>query len=292
MRFLRPLLALLLVVASLAGSVVQPAARQRWVRTTVFITAGGVARSYLVVRPASSGTALLPVMMELHGAGATAGLELDRSGFLTDSGPAILVYPAGVNTFWNAGACCGQATADDVTFVTDVVAQVLADQPLADPSRVYLSGYSNGGRLAYRIACEKPALFTAIAVFGAVDSMDCARPPAVSMLIADGTADAEVTFAPTGIRHVVTGYVEPALTEEVQQYRVANGCTIATTRHTTGRLTSTTWTGCASGHPVVLALYAGVDHSWPLTTATTPGMAAIAWQFFLTKRSPVSAVQD
>jgi polyhydroxybutyrate depolymerase len=280
MRLVRPLLTLLLVIAALGSSAVQPAVKQPWARTTVSITVGGLARSYLVVRPASSGTQPLPVMMELHGAGATPELELDRSGFVSESGPAILVYPAGVNTFWNAGACCGNAKADDVTFVTAVVKQVLATQPQADPSRVYLAGYSNGGRLAYRMACEEPSLFTSIAIFGAVDAQACIIARPVSVLIADGTADPDVTLTASQTRHTVNGYVEPALTEEVEQYRLADGCSLEASKATVGELTTTTWSDCTSGHSMVLALYTGVDHSWPITVPGTPGMAALAWRFF------------
>jgi polyhydroxybutyrate depolymerase len=285
MRFLRPLTALLLallVVATAGASAAPTIVRQRWVRTTVSIAA----RSYLVVRPAGSGTTPLPVMVLLHGAGATPELELDRTGFLTDSAPAILVIPTGINKFWNAGACCGNDSADDVTFITAVVKQVLAAQPGADPSRVYLAGYSNGGRLAYSIACRQPKLFTAIALFGAVNAQPCLVPDPASILIADGTADPDVLLTPDGVRHTVNGYVQPAVTEEIEQYRTANGCTTTATKHTTGALTTTTWTTCTSGHPVVLALYTGVDHIWPLTVTGTPGMAALAWTFFRTQRNP------
>lgn len=285
MRILRPLLALLLVVATVGASDIAPKVSQRWVRTTVAIAVGGLARSYLVVRPAGSGKTPLPVMVDLHGAGATPELELDRSGFLTDSDAAIMVLPTGINKFWNTGACCGNAQTDDLPFITAVVKQVLATQPRADPTRVYLAGYSNGGRLAYNLACADPKLFTAIAIFGAVNAQPCIIPRAVPMMIADGTNDPDVLLTPTGVRHTVNGYVEPAVTEEVEQYRVANGCTTTATKKTIGKVVTTTWTNCTTGYPVRLALFGGANHLWPLTIGSTPGMAALAWAFFKTQQT-------
>jgi len=253
-----------------------PAAAQEtdgWARTTVSIVVDGIARSYLLVRPAGRSTAALPVLVELHGCCTTPAVELQRGGFRDVTGPAILVYPAGYREHWNAGSCCGGTQVDDVTFVTEVVEQVLARQPGADASRVYLVGYSNGGRMAYRMACAKPKLFAAVAVFGAVNAMACPRPAPVSLLVAAGTADPELTTSPGGLRHSAAGYLEPTVDEQVAQYRRADGCRADPATTVSGDLISMRWTGCASGATVQLSWYAGGTHTWP------PGLAGVIWTF-------------
>jgi polyhydroxybutyrate depolymerase len=272
--------AVVVLVSVLAATLAPPPARPRWVRTTVSITVAGLARSYLVVRPTDSGTASLPVLMELHGCCTTPDVELDRSGFLDVTGPAILVYPAGYEKHWNAGACCGATKADDVAFLTAVVKQVLARQAGADARRVYLVGYSNGGRMAYRMACERPRLYAAVAVFGAVNAKACPVPAPVSLLVAAGTADPELAISATAARHTVRGYLEPTVEEQVGQLRRANGCRAAPATTTAGKLTSTTWTDCVSGDLVQLSLYAGGDHAWPQADGATPAVAQVIWTFF------------
>ncbi|GAA2558315.1 hypothetical protein GCM10010435_31660 [Winogradskya consettensis] len=234
------------------------------IRTTYTITVAGLTRSYLVVRPATSDRPL-PVLVELHGCCTTPDVELARSGFLDVTGPAILVYPAGYQQHWNAGACCGTTRADDVAFITAVVSRILSSSPAADPARLYLAGYSNGGRMAYRIACEKPSLFTAVAVFGAVNAMACPDPAPVSLLVAAGTADPDVTVLDDGPRHTTNGYLEPTVSEQAAQYVRADGCSPSPT---------TIWNECASGKRVQLTLYEGAGHGW------RTDIARLFWDFF------------
>ncbi len=79
-----------------------------------------------------------------------------------------VAYPDGIGGSWNAGGCCGQAEADDlddVGFILALVDELVASYSI-DPDRVYLTGFSNGGLLAYRLACESDR-FAAIAPVGA-----------------------------------------------------------------------------------------------------------------------------
>ena len=61
---------------------------------------------------------------------------------------------------WNAIGCCGaaaKANVNDVAFLEALV-------PKVDPGRtrpIYFVGYSNGGRMAYRLDCTDPGCSTA-----------------------------------------------------------------------------------------------------------------------------------
>jgi polyhydroxybutyrate depolymerase len=252
-----------------------------WKTTTVQLTYGGLFRSYLISRPATTSATPLPVLVELDGSSITPAAEEQRSGFLTTTGPAILVYPAGVGESWNAGACCHVAqtdNVDDVGFITAVVQRVLAGQPDAAANQVYLAGYSNVAKMAFRMACAEPQLFAGIATYGAVNTVACPNTPPVSILVAASTGDPETTIGPGGAHQSINGYTEPTVVEQVAQYVQADTCG-APQSSTEGSLTITS-TSCSGGRVVQQAIYQGGDHGWPTGNATTPSVQQVMWTFF------------
>lgn len=103
-------------------------------------------------------------MVALHGGGGSGAHFEQFSGFdkLADSNQFIVAYPDALQppdgrpTTWNAGTCCGRAAStnvDDVAFIHTLIT-TLSTQYRIDPQRIYVTRYSNGGMLAYRIACE------------------------------------------------------------------------------------------------------------------------------------------
>ena len=131
---------------------------------TYSLTAGGLKRSYEVIAPVSGLSKSAPVIVMLSGYGATVSSEITRDQLVpyASSDQAEIVYPVAVHASWNAGDCCGYAHTqgvDDLAFMKALV-------PAVDPGHarpVYVAGYSNGGRLAYRVACTDPGLFDAYA---------------------------------------------------------------------------------------------------------------------------------
>ncbi|MER7274045.1 PHB depolymerase family esterase [Dactylosporangium sp. NPDC000244] len=245
----------------------------------------GLPRSYLLARPWAPGEARLPVLVDLHGCCVTPEYEQKRSGFADVTGPAILVYPTGVGQSWNAGSCCGPARAagvDDVAFLTAVVDKVLDTQTDADSGRVFLVGYSNGGKMALRMACAAPRHFAAVASYAAVGSMPCPDPAPVSLLEIAATGDPELTIGPGGPPRTVDGYTQPTVDGQVEQYRRANRCPATPTIRAQGSLTTSTWSGCGTGRCVRLAVYQGGSHDWPAGDDLTPSAAQVTWDFFST----------
>lgn len=79
--------------------------------------------------------------------------KADEAGF-------IAVYPNGTGSgfryFWNGGDCCGSAVqeqVDDVAFIRALLDN-LAHKYRVDPSRIVVTGLSNGAIMAYRLASE------------------------------------------------------------------------------------------------------------------------------------------
>lgn len=257
-----------------------------WVTSPGELEVGGTLRGYLLSRPTETSATKLPVLVELQGCCVSVSEEEARSGFLTVTGPAILVYPSGVDESWNAGTCCHTAQAaavDDVGFLSTLVAHVLATQPDANPAAVYLAGYSNGGKMALRLACARPDLFAAVAVYGAVNAEPCAAPRPVRLLELAGALDPEVTIGPGLTGPVVDGYPTPSVVAQVDVYRAADGCAATSTMRARGALTTTTWPTCEGGRCVALGVYGASDHVWPIGDGISPSAAQAMWTFF---RSP------
>jgi poly(3-hydroxybutyrate) depolymerase/surface polysaccharide O-acyltransferase-like enzyme len=254
------------LVAPLAGGWLAPSDARV---TTQTIDMGPLHRSYQLIRPAHLGLQRLPVIVMLHGVGATVEEEEQRDGLLglPRSGRAILVYPDGYNQSWNAGSCCGDAqrlNVDDVGFLTRVIRRVAA-MPGADRNRISLVGYSNGGKMAYRLVCEEPRLVAMVAVVAALPSSDC-RPGGLTSIL------------------VVVNRGDPALPSadverEVASWRVRNHCRASFTTRTAGQLTLQRWARCRAARVVELATYADAAHSWPSDLPGTPSPAQVIWRF-------------
>jgi poly(3-hydroxybutyrate) depolymerase len=83
---------------------------------------------------------------------------------------------ASIGRAWNAGICCGGATADDVTYLRHVITAV-SHRVAVDRHRVYVVGFSNGGMMALRAICDAPDVFAAAAsVDGPYLGSECSRP--------------------------------------------------------------------------------------------------------------------
>jgi polyhydroxybutyrate depolymerase len=95
------------------------------------------------------------------------------------------------NPFWNAtAACCDfdDKRPDDIGYVTHVIDE-LVSRGVADPRRVYVLGFSNGGFLAHRLACEQAGKIAAIASIGGGAPTTCTPPAPVAVLEVHGQAD-------------------------------------------------------------------------------------------------------
>jgi polyhydroxybutyrate depolymerase len=239
------------------------------------IKVGGLARSWEQLSPGGAGSDASPIIVVLSGRNATTSQEISRDGLvpLVSAGSAELVYPAGIGKSWNAGGCCGKAAQEhvnDVAFLKALVAMV-------DPGHsrpIYLSGYSNGGRMAYRMACTDPRLFDAMAVVKAMPDPGCSVIQPVNFLQIDSTDDPRVPYRPGD-----PGLESPAATTEVARLRSADGTPQQARVVSRGSLQLQTWSNGKQGTRLAFAIYNGGRHSWPEGDATTPSAADVVWSF-------------
>jgi polyhydroxybutyrate depolymerase len=264
---------------------IQTAGKATLVRSVYTIEAGGRSRQWIQLDPRSGLISSEPIIVVLAGINATTNQEITRdhlTGYV-QAGKAELVYPVGYEESWNAGGCCGhaaKANVDDIAFLKALVAGV-------DPGHEHpidLVGYSNGGRLAYRIACTVPDLVDQVAVVKAAPEPGCVVRRPVTLLQIASTDDTAVPYQP-GDR----GTESPPATVQVARLKTDNGCTDHQEVTTQGSLSLTTWRACASGTRLGFAVYHGGMHSFPQPDGTTPSGAAVIWAFFTDSGLPRTA---
>ncbi|MDQ2729330.1 MAG: hypothetical protein M3Y91_16055 [Actinomycetota bacterium] len=258
--------------------------RVTYVNTNSSMGYAGMSRSYVMSRPSTrSKGRKLPVIVVLHGRDATPAFEQQRTNFTSVVRPSILVYPAGIQGSWNAGGCCGPAETaniDDVGFVKAVLAHVKATQSDASQGGAYLAGYSNGGKLALRLACEDAGDFAGVAVYGATDSETCPNRAASQMLIMTGAKDAEIPASSVAPPTQPDGFVPLSFEAEVNSYRAADGCASTPVVTTVGLVTLSSWVHCNANEQVGQAVFANGTHGWPPGSATSPSAEGVAWAWF------------
>jgi polyhydroxybutyrate depolymerase len=240
------------------------------------VTADGRQRTYRVYIPSTMAAEPVPLLVALHG-GTGSGEQFERqTGFdgLAEANRFVVVYPDGVGTgpdgavarTWNAGGCCGAAQreqVDDVAFMTALVAALRSRFPI-DENRVFAVGHSNGGMLAYRLACQGPGPFAAVAVQSAALLVDGCRPDRpVSLEHLHGTADDNVPLAGGQGSQSIAGVSFPPPRDGAVTVAAADGCPAAPGRATgdAGR-TVETWAPCRSGTEVRFVTVAGAPHAW------------------------------
>jgi len=153
------------------------------------------------------GQAAMPLVIVLHG--YTLSGQIAESFFnfrpLAATRGFLYCYPDGTtdqwgNRFWNAtDACCDFWTTgvDDAGYLRGLIEEI-ARQFVVDRKRVYLFGYSNGGWMAYRMACQHADLIAGIASLAGATFLEPSQggpSEPVNILNIHGTADTHVSYA-------------------------------------------------------------------------------------------------
>lgn len=267
---------LTLGVAMFAGTNIINALGRQSYTVNYSMQVGTMTRTYEEIAPVAALPKSAPIIVVLSGIAVSVPTEVTRDLLVpyVNTGQAELIYPMGYEESWNAGGCCGYAAAaavDDVAFLQALVAQV--DPGHAHP--VYVVGYSNGGRLAYRMACDYPGLFDGTAVVKAMPMPGCVVSRPLTILQIDALDDTAVPYQPGD-----PGKEKPAATVEVARLRAADGCSDSSAVAPHSAMTLTTWAKCASGERVGFAVWATGGHNFPPPKGNTPGAAAVIWSFF------------
>jgi polyhydroxybutyrate depolymerase len=258
----------------------------------------GGRRDYLVHVPAGADSGRkLPVVFNFHGGGSDAPAQkaysqmdatAERHGF-------IVVYPQGTPPpgqqslrTWNAGKCCPLATrtdADDVGFTLAVLDDLARRTPV-DKRRVYATGISNGGMMAYRLAADASKRVAAVAsVAGQVAVTKFAPTRPVPVMEFHSVDDPRalyngglgLPFPGTALRNQFD-----SVQEGIDRWVAYDGCRRTPTTGPTHQgqpgtgdegetATKITYAPCKQDAEVVLWKLTGSGHVWPGTPVDVSG---------------------
>ena len=264
-------------------------------------TVGGERPAALYAPAGYDGEEPLPLAVLLHGYVSTAtavnwyfgGMHL-----LVNEARFALLLPQGRPgtdglTFWDATPACCEFTetdSDDAAHLTEIVDEA---RELVNVNGVYFIGNSNGGFMAYRMACEGtiPDLRAVVSMAGSSfeDPDACADAAPVSVLQIHGTEDEEVRYEGTDdARRLQTDDESsdghPGALELVQRWAGRLGCNSAAETgerfdlapDLDGAETTPTRfrSGCADGTTAELWSVGGGGHSPAFASL---GAAVLAW---------------
>ncbi|WP_322777829.1 alpha/beta hydrolase family esterase [Frankia sp. Cas4] len=241
---------------------------------------------------------------------------------LAASAGVAVAYPDGLDKSWDAGTCCGQAAAehvDDVGWLRALISHLEQHYPI-DRHRVILVGFSNGGMLAYRYACEHPSEIAGIAVVAASRQITGCTPAApIGVVAVHGQLDERVPYEGTAWSDVL-GASLTSVEDSLKPFRARAGCPsppqpddsvrtdadgVPTEDAAGGQATPTPTapataaspagghysatrkeTSCSSDQRVVEFLLPGVAHGWPPSSGPAQfNTAEVLWRLLAPMRS-------
>lgn len=266
----------------------------------------GLERQYLVHVPQGyDSNKQTPLVIALHGGGGNMEIQANDTyyGLISKSEQSgvIVAFPNGYSrrktgklATWNAGDCCGPARdekIDDVGFVRAMLGELRKDLNI-DATRIFATGMSNGGMMSYRLACEMPETFRAIASVAGTDNTQSCKPKrSVSVLHIHAKDDTHVSFeggvGPDAIRFAVNDFTSVPST--ISKWTELNACASRPKRvlENAGAYCDL-YSPCNGGTRVQVCVTSEGGHSWPggqkPRGTGTPSRAISAtdeiWRFF------------
>jgi poly(3-hydroxybutyrate) depolymerase len=246
------------------------------------ISSSGQNRSYILRVPANYDTNHpYRLIFGFHWVGGTAN-DVDSGGTdgynwsyyglrrLADQAgnTTIFVAPQGNNNGW------ANPNGQDVTFVDDMLTQ-LQTGLCVDTTQIFSTGFSYGAAMTYALACARPSVFRAVAVYSGANLSGCSG----------GTQP----VAYIGLHGIRDNVLNISSGRQLRDTFVRNnGCTPQNPPEPAqGSLTHivTTYTGCRTGYPVVWAAFDGAGHDpGPIDGCTCDGWMTwtkdLVWNFF------------
>ncbi len=266
--------------------------------TPHYLAYDGRNRSYLLhLPPDYTPDHLWPLVMVMHSSRSDALSVMQTSGMNVeaDAHGFIVVYPNGTSVLpdryltWNSGNCCSYAMqnkVDDVGFIHTLI-RALADRYKVDPDRVYATGISNGGMMAYRLGCELSGEIAAIAPVAAALDTPCQPLHPVSVIAFHGTADEHVPYYGGNGRLASDGRVDNSQAYSVGFWVNHDRCYTPPSTAQQGHIVVDDYAAGRDSTEVTLYTVEGGGHTWPggpdlqADPATHEINATdLMWQFF------------
>ncbi|MCU0983197.1 MAG: alpha/beta hydrolase-fold protein [Pirellulaceae bacterium] len=265
----------------------QPAARPEAVLTS---DVNGQQRRAMILN-ATPGRTSRPTVLALHGGMGSADVMRTTSGFddVARAHGFMVVYAE---------------DADDLAYLDTLIDTLIRDYA-ADPTRIYMTGGSNGGMMTFVYAVARPERLAAIApVVASMFTFEKVPPRPVPILIINGAQDEEVPLEGGMSRNPLVRRAQEApykpLPDVVQFWVRVNKSRAEPKVATAGTVTTTTYAAAPGGAETEFVVDSAGGHGWPGSRARRAGNVPIAafsgaervWTFFRDKqREPTSPTQ-
>jgi polyhydroxybutyrate depolymerase len=203
---------------------------------------------------------------------------------LADVGGFVVAQPAarGGIAAWNPQPDEPGSDAD-VSFIRELVDDVGARVPI-DLGAVFASGFSNGGGMAHRLACDASDAFAAIGTVAGQYPLadDCAPDQPVALISFHGTNDVVVPI--TGVQRVL-----PDVSEWLAGWVERSGCAPVPLREEVAvDVVRDRWAACDGGVEVVFHTIVDGPHAWPgapgrgfFRPTQSIDASEVMWRFFM-----------
>lgn len=261
--------------------------------SSMSVMVGGMARTFVRhVPPGYTGKGPVPVVIDFHPLGGSGSSWKGSTGWgsLADKEGFIMIWPDGIGQSWNVGRCCADAQSqkvDDVGF-TKAIVESLAKDACIDPKRVYATGCSNGGGMAFKVACDAADVIAAVApvdfdcVTGDAADPSCgsctpARP--ISEVQFRGTND---TAVPYGGGSGPRGTMFPGAAENFSEWKGINMCADAA-EAVADHSGCETYGACAGGVETILCTVQNGTHCGNYQSFD---IVNVAWEMFQRQALP------
>ncbi len=243
-------------------------------KTNGTIISSGEKREYLLYVPRSyDRTKPTPLVISMHAAmnWPAYQMKITQWNSAAEKNGFIVVYPGGTDPLhlgpkaWFMDGSRSPSTMPDVKFISELI-DTLEAQYNIDSTRIYASGMSNGGGMAFALSCTLSNRIAAIGAVSAAQSLPstwCADSTPVPMIAFHGTADPFVAYngAPRGWLNPAPF---PSITTWAADWARRNRCGPTPVESVVApHVIRREYTNCAENASVVLYAIRGGGHQWP-----------------------------
>jgi polyhydroxybutyrate depolymerase len=233
-------------------------------------------RTYLLHVPDSYDPSVpSPLVVSMHAGATWPAHQKNLTGWnrLADEHGFLVAYPAGNRQFVNVARVWytferGPGLERDVQFIAELIDKLESEFNI-DPNRIYADGMSNGGGMAFAVACSLSNRIAAVGMVAPAQSLPpdwCRSTRPVPMMAFHGDADRLAPYegGPLGDPFNPVKPVFPAIRDFVAEWAMRNQCSANGFETTVvPDATRLEYRECAEGAAVVLYTLLGGGHSWP-----------------------------
>jgi polyhydroxybutyrate depolymerase len=218
----------------------------------------------------------VPLVIALYGADGCPRCMQSLTGFnqVANQHGFVVAYPGAVtNPPWRSPS--------DIAYLRSFIQNITKWQNI-DPKRVYVAGFSAGGREIYTVGCSLSRYVAGVAsVSGVMRSFRCPLTHPVSEVTIVGSTET------TAVKGSKSGVLSASATASA--WRARNGCPPQAQAqvNAVGAVAEQTWNRCVDGSGVALYVVRGGGHLWPGMGGLAPsnpdaGFSAsqAIWSFF------------